>query len=237
MGCYAYRDPVVDPLIEIFQYDQLDGLAMMEIREPPGVYQEFELAAPLVFADALQFFEDEANASGALANTYAFSYDEDAGTITLEADAVFDLKMRYSLWDAYGFAADEFLGLDTYTSSAVVTAFWAPLGLERDAPYPLEEVELLEYRHGRALSMAAYHGRVMRLRIVDTTAKVEEMLASPILGGKIRVHTTDDRNTAYSLAALTGYVDGWVVALSDMRTIGQERHLADVEILLQLDEG
>ena len=69
-------------------------------------------------------------------------------------------------------------------------------------------------------------------RIWMTAAQASSYLASYCAAGKVRLYQTTDDLTAYSATNVDGYIDGWILAVSDLQTHGFTEEIVSVSLVI-----
>lgn len=225
---------VFEPFLESMCYGDLDSVRKMVIDEGGGGVTLTNTGTQRL-TDALAAFAVAANASGSLSNTYTFSINSVDGTVTLAASGVTEFGLNHSLASYLGFSVSTLTSLASYTSDVTPLGFYVPLAVDYDIPAPAEDGKLLEFRAGRARANVWHHTHTLKIRIKGLTADIEAHLGGPIFrGGLIRFAPTD-QSQEFSYAFPDGWIDASIMGIKNLRTIGQEEELAEVELECQME--
>jgi len=205
-----------------------DATQTIKLTDAGGGPVSLVLPAPALLDDALSEWETQANASGTLSETYTFSRSGRA--ITIAATGVFDYELVGDLSTALGMP-DNDSGSDSYTGSEA-SAYWQALAIDC-APFELSErVELEEFRHGRVESHVFGNHDLMRFVLYLDADTQSTLPRSYCAAGKVRVWQDTSVATAYALENEAGYVDGYVAALSGLRSLEFDESIRTVTLLV-----
>ena len=185
------------------------------------------LSTTKVFADALA--EWQADLGGA----YTVTWNAATNSVKISNSGVFVLSFLGNLHSALGFsAASGHSGATSYTGDAQALGRYDVLKIELDTLTDASAVDLRRYRHRRAEVLAFGNHDLYRSRIWMTAAQASSYLASYCAAGKVRLYQTTADLTAYSATNVDGYIDGYIVAVSELETHGFAEELVSVSLVI-----
>ncbi len=214
--------------IESFIFTGIVGTNMIQLTDTGGT-STITLSADKVFTQFLVDLAITVNADPTLNGTYSFSFSLVTGLVTISCDEIFTYVMQGSLNKVLGYSLTAQGGEFSYISDDTVHGFRIVSGLGYDVPQSWDQINFARYRHRRQLAFNYHRGRRTVVDLIDLRSKVEDLLAGPILHGKIRVHHTDS-GSAYSLTNLDGFLDVTVQAISDLQTFGFDEDWVTVQL-------
>jgi hypothetical protein len=186
---------------------------------------ELALTAPATFATLLT-----ANAS--LAETYTGSWSSDYSAVTISATGVFNLDMPGSV-DTY-LGLDSGSGASSYTGSGTPRAIVPTVAVGIDIAEPGERVDLRVWRHERSDALWWGNHTTHRVELLLTQAAADLLLEGPCSRGRVRIYQTESptAETAYSASNVGGYLDGYVVGVTEVVGLGESDQLVRVVLLV-----
>jgi len=162
-----------------------------------------DLPNAMALSDALEEWEDQANAHGSLALTYSFSRQLSAHTVTLAASGAFDVTLGYSpgatdLRRFLGFSTQSLSSASSYVSDETPIGFVAPTyidgaGIDLEAREQLTDGELRVYRHGRPRAVLQHRGFTRRIRLRLPKTAYDAAAAGPLWNAAMRITYFDGR--------------------------------------------
>ncbi len=185
------------------------------------------LSGPKVIDDAItELVADIGGAFGitwqSASNAYQFA---DSGAFTL--------TFTGNMHKVFGFStATGYTGQSSYTGDQQALGRYDVLKLECSALEDGANVDLAQYRHQRAEVLAFGNVDLYRARIYMTQAQATSFFASYCAAGKVRVYQDSDEVSAYSATNPDGYIDAWVVAVSDLTTDGITEEVVHCSMVL-----
>jgi hypothetical protein len=99
-----------------------------------------------------------------------------------------------------------------------------------------DRVDLREYRHGRAVAISWGNHQQHRVTLLLSSRDVAALDPGYLVTGRVRVYPTADV-TPYSVTNLDGYLDGWVVACTEVTEEGDTGELWSVTLLIATERG
>ncbi|MCB9739506.1 MAG: hypothetical protein H6747_09580 [Deltaproteobacteria bacterium] len=194
------------------------------------------VSTPTPFLTALKNYTD--TFSAVLASTYTRSWDPTTNRITISSSGgTFDLTPDGNLRAALGLAATT-TGATSYTGTSAPLGVVPLLSAEVEAAPPDlgAQVDLLDYRHGRA-SVLHYSNHTRYLVSCWTTGEAAQaMLSGYCTRGRVRLHLGDDAN-AQSPEHLDGYIDGYVFSAKVGETQGDSEEYVRVDLGIAVPEA
>lgn len=88
------------------------------------------------------------------------------------------------------------------------------LGVTVEPAEDAAQVDLAEYRHGRAVATVWGNHQLHRVQLVFSASTKDQIKAGYLTTGRVRIWQCDDV-TAYSPTNVDGYIDGWIVAADE----------------------
>lgn len=201
--------------------------------EGAAVPGDATLAAPVVFAAALTELQTALNTGGG-ANTYTVTWNAQGNTCEASGDSInFDLDFTGNLAAAMGFSASSYSGDQEYVGEQqALGRFDFPYGVERQTTRPGDDVDLREYQHGVTEVLAFGNHDLWRVKLWMLHAQATFFLRSYCCTGRVRLYQDDAVTTVASPTNLEGYLDGYVVASSEIETHGPSERLVSVGLVL-----
>jgi hypothetical protein len=197
--------------LEHFIYAHPDGPVTLQISADDITYYDMTLTSTLVLSDALQEWEDQANAYGApLTGTFTFSLTS-AGLVQLACTSTVYYKGPTDLYKLLGFSAEAMGSGTTVTSNTTVRGVLdndneGAEGLGYELLRERGEVKPQRFRLGRAMVVAHSHAIEVAFSCWMTKTLYETLLAGPLFRGKVRIHHSNGAS-AYSATDTSGYLD------------------------------
>lgn len=201
-------DPISGPFIESWLYSALDGVRSITIDEGGGPVT-LTLSANLPLTDALQDWEDQANAHGSLVGTYTFLSFELGATVFSRGDGPnFELELLHSLAAALGFSSATHTGNDNYVSDVTPLGRAEVMAANYSAPTRDHQVRERVYRWGR-IATHRFNGSVLvPLEVTLLTSQALLLLDGPLFTSRMRVHQDGLGVVAYpNVPNFDGYLD------------------------------
>jgi hypothetical protein len=185
------------------------------------------LSTTKVFADALTEWTSD------LGGAYAVTWDSTANAVKVANSTSFTLTFTGNLHNALGFSASSgYTGQTSYTGDQQALGRYDVLKIECSTLEDGAQPDLRQYRHLRAEVLAFGTVDLYRCRIYMTQAQATSYLSSYCAAGKIRLYQDSDETSAWSATNVDGYLDGWIVALSDLETHGHAEEVVSVSLVL-----
>ena len=197
--------------------DEGAGTIYAELTSP-----ELALTAPATFATLL-------TAVGA--NTYIASWASDYSAMVLVGSNTFDLTMPGSIDDYLGLSSGA--GLQTYTGGTP-SAIVPTVSVDVEIAEPGERVDLRVWRHERSDALWWGNHTTHRVTLLLTQANAELLLGGPCSRGRVRIYQTEtpSTETAYSASNVGGYLDGYVVGITAVESLGESDQLCRVSMIV-----
>ena len=198
--------------------DEGGGTVYAELTAP-----ELAITAPATFATLL-------TAVGA--NTYIASWASDYSAMTLVGSNTFDLTMPGSIDDYLGLSSGA--GLQTYTGSGIPRAIVPTVSVDVEIAEPGERVDLRVWRHERSDALWWGNHTTHRVTLLLTQANAALLLEGPCSRGRVRIYQTETPSTesAYSASNVGGYLDGYVVGITAVDSLGESDQLCRVSMIV-----
>jgi hypothetical protein len=199
------------------------------------------LAAPSRLADALLDWQAQLNASVALANTYTLTWNATAQAVTIAratGASTFTVALGGGLNRALGFASASLSPAATsFTGTVQSKARFDNVRVDVSPVRDGGKVDLTTYRHGRAESLAfgTFDLHEVKLLWPYSPAGLSAggaAVESCCIAGKIRLTQDSSLGYAWSYDAPAGYIDGHVLAVSKLETVGVAEQWLRVRMLL-----
>ena len=206
------------------------------VTEPGPVAYTAILPTPSRLADALTTWASLLTASP-LAGTYSLTWSTSAQAVTISATGVADFSVVFggNIGAALGFAPGLYTGLLTYTGTQQALArFDALRGGARVVPH--DGVDLREYRHGRHRAVAWSDADVWEATVYGTATQIEALQRSYCAAGRVRFTQAGSAGYAYAEGSGDGYIDGHVLALTDV-DVTARRGRGNVRLILGVPRG
>lgn len=197
--------------------DEGAGTIYAELTSP-----ELALTAPATFATLL-------TAVGA--NTYIASWASDYSAMVLVGSNTFDLTMPGSIDDYLGLSSGA--GLQTYTGGTP-SAIVPTVSVDVEIAEPGERVDLRVWRHERSDALWWGNHTTHRVTLLLTQANAALLLEGPCSRGRVRIYQTEtpSTETAYSASDVGGYLDGYVVGITAVESLGESDQLCRVSMIV-----
>lgn len=215
----------------------LDATQRLTVVEQTGpVTVHAVLPAPARLSDAIATLEAALNAS-ALNNTYALTWDAAAQAVKIARTAgvsTFTPTAQGDLWRAFGWAsATPATAVTSYTPTGPSRARFD--GLRVGAP-PIREgsrVDLTRYAHGRSEVLAfGNHDLFSVVLYLPAGTTASAFVESYCTAGRLRIWQDQTLGGAWTPTYEEGYLDGFVVAVSELETIGVSEQWVRLRMLL-----
>jgi hypothetical protein len=198
---------IIAPQIEAYLFVDLPGTRKIEIKDSGAVTVSLTLSATAPLSEALQDWQDQANAHPSLNGTYSFGWIPAEQKVRFVATEIFDLDLFGSLPEALGFSVAGWSGAQNYGSDLTPKIVCNPISLDYTPPRVAEEEELRQYSWGRVSSHTHYKARVSRVSVVMRTEQADDVLRGPLLAGRARYYPCGYTSGAWSSSNLRGYLD------------------------------
>jgi hypothetical protein len=197
--------------------DEGGGTVYAELTSP-----ELATTAPGTFATLL-------TAVGA--NTYIASWASDYSAMVLVGSNTFDLTMPGSIDDYLGLSSGA--GLQTYTGGTP-SAIVPTVSVDVEIAEPGERVDLRVWRHERSDALWWGNHTTHRVTLLLTQANAALLLEGPCSRGRVRIYQTETptTETAYSANNVGGYLDGYVVGITAVESLGESDQLCRVSMIV-----
>ena len=194
----------------------LDATQSLTVTEPGPVSFTATLAAPALFSDALTQWAALLNASP-LTGTYSITWDSAAQSVAISATGVasFDFTLHGALRAVWGYSGAGGSGAASYVGNVQSRARFDDLRFSSGAILNADDVQLRDYTYGRHRAIAWGTVDTWRSRVHVQNARADLFLSSYCVSGKIRVYQDETIATPYSAVNLGGYVDAYVVGLTN----------------------
>jgi hypothetical protein len=179
---------IIAPQIEAYLFVDLPGTRKIEIKDSGAVTVSLTLSATAPLSEALQDWQDQANAHPSLNGTYSFGWIPAEQKVRFVATENFDLDLFGSLPEALGFSVSGWSGAQNYGSDLTPKIVCNPINIDYTPPRVAEESELRQYSWGRVSSHTHYKARVSRVSVVMRTEQADEVLRGPLLAGRARYY-------------------------------------------------
>jgi len=213
--------------IEAFLYSENSASAMEHTSALTAGGSTVVLSAPKVFTDALAEWQSD------LGGGYVVEWIAASNAVRVRSGGAFVLAFTGNLHKCLGFsAASGHSGQSTYTGDVQALGRYDVLKIELDTLTDAAAVDLRQYRHRRAEAMAYGNHDLYQSRVWMTAAQASSYLASYCAAGKVRLYQTTDDLTAYSATNVDGYIDGWILAVSDLQTHGFTEEIVSVSLVI-----
>ena len=196
----------------------VDATSSITVTEPGPVDYTATLSGPALFSTALTEWETLLNAGASgLAGTYAITWDTSAQAVTISATGVasFDFTLDANLRAAWGYSGAGGAGGLSYTGTVQSQARYDDLRFSSGAILNADDVDLRRYTYGRHRAIAFGTVDTWQSVIHVQNARAESFLASYCAAGKVRIYQNEAVTTAYSVTNLSGYLDCYVVGLTN----------------------
>lgn len=185
------------------------------------------LSGATVFADALASLQTQ------LGGAYSVAWNSTINAVTISNSGTFTLTFTGNMHQALGFStATGYTGADTYNGDQQALGRYDVLAIECALLTDGAAVDHREWRHARAEVLAFGNCDLFRTRIYMSQAEAASFLASYCAAGRVRLYPDSDTTTAWSATNPAGYVDGYVVALSDLETAGFAEEVVAVSMAI-----
>lgn len=205
-------------LVESWLYADLDGLRTISISEDGVAWTDFTLTASATVLDALEDWEDQANADVGLALTYAFSWSASTQQVVFAASGAFHLEVDGSLPTALGFASGS-LGSSASHASSLLPQAIANCGLTVEPVELSEDIRTLVRRWGRVEVAVHVLAKVVKLLVLFSPDQ-QALRSSPLMHGRLRAWQDTAVSDPYDVAHPTGYLDFHPARMRDAQTLG-----------------
>jgi hypothetical protein len=195
--------------------DVLEATAGFTITEPGPVVYRATLPATARFSDALVTWQGLLNAS-ALAGTYAITWNDQRQSVNISATGVasFGITFHGNLAAAWGYSSGIAGALD-YDSDLQPLLRYDGILWGSGEIVNGDNVDLRQYNYGRHRAIAWGNVDLWDSEIHVQSSRVDTFLASYCVSGKVRVYQDSAITTAYSATNLSGYLDCYVIGISD----------------------
>lgn len=208
--------------------DVHDSMQEMQIAQGGGD-TSLLLDQSYVLEDAIQEFEDQANAAGH-AGTYTFALG--SNVVTFDNDASnFEITFEGNLAAYLGYSGD-LSGADTYSSDQQPEALFSAIKYHVEAVASGDDVKVERYRLGRTEALAFGNYDLHELTLILTSAEAASFVESLCVTGRIRASQNDGDSTAWSATNADGYIDGYVASTSDLVTLGSSEAHVQMRVLV-----
>jgi hypothetical protein len=210
-------------------------LAVVESTSPGTTTYE-RPAVPLLFSDLLALWATDLSRAmpwGAPAGIYSCAYSATSKRVTIATTNGVAFKPS-----PVGNELD-YLGI-TQAIGGYATSWEgasAPLGIAELLGVTVEPAEdwavsdLTRYRHGRAVAPAWGNHQVHAVKLFARSSATAALAAGYLTTGRVRIYQ-GDTGSAYSPTNIDGYVDGYVLAASDLETDGDDESLWILDLLV-----
>jgi hypothetical protein len=190
-------------------------------------------SAPFNFEDLLVDLTTQANANVPAGALWSFRYDANAKRVTVESGAgsTFSYAQQGNLFAYLGMNPTD-SGARTYTGWKAPQGALECLSLEVDPPTDASRVDLAQFRHGRSLATVWGSAMTFRCRAWISSVDREVWQAGYVTTGLVRVYQAGGATTPYSATNIGGYIEGHVVATSDLQVYGQNEGILSWVFLL-----
>jgi len=197
--------------------DEGAGTIYAELTSP-----ELALTAPATFATLL---------TAAATQPYIGGWAIDYSSMTLRSTGIFDLTMPGSIDDYLGLDSDT--GAITYTGSTP-RAIVPTVSVDVEIAEPGERVDLRVWRHERSDALWWGNHTTHRVTLLLTQANADLLLEGPCSRGRVRIYQTEtpSTETAYSVSNVGGYLDGYVVGITAVDSLGESDQLCRVSMIV-----
>lgn len=198
--------------------DEGGGTVYAELTSP-----ELAITAPATFATLL---------TAAGAETYTGSWASDYSAMTLSATGLFDLDMPGSVDTYLGLSSGS--GASSYTGSGTPRAIVPTVSVDVEIAEPGERVDLRVWRHERSDALWWGNHTTHRVTLLLTQANADLLLEGPCSRGRVRIYQTEtpSTETAYSASNVGGYLDGYVVGITAVDSLGESDQLCRVSMIV-----
>ena len=216
----------------------LAGTSKLDITENGADVFTFALTTTAPAVTALAEWQALANASGDLAGTYAFSYSDTTGRVTLaRSDGTFGFRWKAALNLMMGFTHTGAISslAASHTGDIQPLAIVNPIGLSHDSPQTSAEVSKRFHRHGKASVHAHYQAMFTRAECVMQTTQADVVLGGPIFISRVRMWQPGDV-AAYSATNVDGYLDGYGHEIEAIKKMGYNDNMTSVRWMVSLSE-
>jgi|DEB0MinimDraft_10_1074344.scaffolds.fasta_scaffold13240_2 hypothetical protein len=208
----------------------MDATATLAITDAGGT-DTFTLTEPLLLTDALSDWQTQIDSSATLVDSYTIAWSSNAVMVTNDNANTFTLALSGNLATALGFSSTPQTGADSYSSDQTPLVRFDDIRVQVTPPTSGGDVALREYAHGRARSIAFGAVDVFACRLWVPHAVAGALFGGYCASGKVRLWCDSSNGSAYSSSNLGGYLDGYVLALTDQRdTSGKVWAVADLSL-------
>jgi hypothetical protein len=199
-------------LLETFIYAHPDGPVTLQISADDITYYDMTLTSTMVLSDALQEWEDQANAYGApLTGTFSFSLNSNTAQARLLCTSTVYYRGPADLYKLLGFSAEAMgsgtsVVSDTTVRGALAEDVDGAEGLGYELLRERGEVKPQRFRLGRAMVISHSHAVEVAFSCWMTASLFNTLRVGPLFRGKVRIHHSDGAS-AYASTDTTGYLD------------------------------
>lgn len=205
---------IIAPQIEAYLFAGLPGTRTIALQDSGGVPVELTLTASAPLSEALQDWQDQANAHSDLNGTYSFGWIPAEQRVRFVCSEIFDLDLAGSLPAALGFSAPG-SGAQNYGSDLTPKVACNPVNIDYTPPRAAEETELQRYRWGRVTSYCYVKARLTSIAVVMRTEQADSVvdqdekgvIRGPLLAGRARYYPCGYMSGPWSSSNLRGYLD------------------------------
>ena len=187
------------------------------------------------FTDALNTWQTNANSHSGTALTYSFSVT--GGQVTVSASGNFTIHFYGMSGKLLGFSNASYSGASTYTSDTTPSGWIELVGYECEPLAPGSRVDLLQYRHGRAVALGFGNVDLFRTNLFFNASAYGHQISQDVgdgagysLTGRVRIQGAD--SAAYSATNPDGYVDGYIVETPELETFGNDERFARIRVVV-----
>ena len=180
------------------------------------------LATPALFSDALIALTALLNASG-VANTYAITYDATTQRVSFRRTAgasTFTVVLTGAMSRVWGFASGALTpAATTFTGTLQPLARFDSIRIDVQPVQEGGKVDLTSYRLGRSEALAFGNHNLHRVMVFLPAVAGGNYAESYCIAGRLRIWQDANLGGAWSYDIPSGYLDGWVVAVSSLETV------------------
>ncbi len=216
----------------------LGSTSKIDITENGADVFTFTLTTTAIVTSALAEWEALVNASGDLSGTYAFTYDDATGRVTLaRTDGTFGFRLKAALNTLLGFTHTGAVSslAASHVGDVQPLGIVNPIGLSHDSPQPMTELSKRFHRFGKASIHAHYSAMFTVAECTLPTSVADAILGGPIFASRVRLWQTGD-DTVYSISNVDGYIDGYGHEIEKIIKTGYNDNLTRVRWFVSLSE-
>ena len=227
--------------IEQYLYHSVNGVNTIAINTGGSTVQ-FSITGTKTVSDALTEWASLATASGDVAGSYSFAYDDAQSRVVLartdSGPGTFQYILEGSLAAALGFDFNASLSSasKTHTGTKQPGSICNPISIHHDPPEAAVEVSKKLRRLGRASIQAHYGATVTQCDILLTSAVADVVLAGPLLQGRVMLMQDHTQSDAYSVTDPGGNLDCYGHTITKIERIGYNEGHTRIQWVASLNE-